>query len=119
MYFFILKKDLYEPTFHTRKKYKQSTNNPRFCQNEQFHQNQAEPLSFGDEKSFSEVGERVEWQMARELTDWNKLNEINKKLPKLNALENGGYENDVDYNVEQILYEGVVVGKNDYNDPRM
>lgn len=44
------------------------------------HQTQAQayPLSFGDERSFAENGERVEWQVAHELrtTDWDRLKEL-------------------------------------------
>lgn len=39
------------------------------------------PLLFGDERSFADTGERVEWQMANELrtTDWERLKELTAK----------------------------------------
>lgn len=50
-------------------------------------QNNSETLSFGDERSFDEVGERVEWQMAHELrtTNWDRLKEmIDPEIKDLN-----------------------------------
>lgn len=78
------------PKHHQYQQYQHSTfcGQPRSYQHQHHHYHSdhhpAASLSFGDERSFADGGERVEWQVAHELrtTDWDELKELSAARPQ-------------------------------------